>query len=186
LLGKKYGKQLPAINAALQAADAGAIERNVSAGQSVTLSVDGQPLELLPDEVLVETKQKEGFAVMEDEGLVVALDTNLTPVLKLEGLARDLVRYVQDMRKAAKFNIADRIRLYVSGNGPTTQLLDSNLAVYIANETLAREVQRLPDRAALPATAYTQEVELDGTPVLLGIEQTGEQAGDVRMAVDEE
>ena len=186
LLGKKYGKQLPAITTALTAADAGAIERNISAGQPVNLSVEGQSIELLPDEVLVETKQKEGFAVMEDEGLVVALDTNLTPELKLEGTARDLVRYVQDMRKAAKFNIADRIRLYVSGNGPTEQLLGSDLATYIANETLARDVQRVADRAALPAGAYTQEVELDGTPVLLGIEQTGEQAGEVRVGVDEE
>ena len=78
---------------------------------------------------------KEGLAVESGAGFVIALDTNITPELALEGQARDLVREIQDMRKEGDLHIADRIRLSIAG-------ADGLLAVhgdYIRSETLCIE-----------------------------------------------
>ncbi|HEY3228483.1 MAG TPA: isoleucine--tRNA ligase, partial [Roseiflexaceae bacterium] len=95
LVGKKYGKLVPALTAALRelsgdtARDAA---RAVEEGRPVALVVDGQALALQPDELLVETSSPPGYAVAEENGLLVALDTTLTDELREEGLARELVR----------------------------------------------------------------------------------------------
>src|SRR5207247_7223738 len=83
-------------------------------GAPVQVSLDGEssPIELMPEELLVETHEKEGFAVAQEGGLVVALDTELDEGLLQEGLARDLVRTLNDMRKAAGFDVSDRIVTY--------------------------------------------------------------------------
>jgi len=183
LLGKKYGKQLPAITAALAAADGAAVAVAIAAGQPVSINLAGESLALQADEVLVETKEREGLAVFQDEGLVVALDTELTPELRAEGLARDLVRVVQDMRKAAGFSIADRIVTYYVGNGAAGAVL-TNYREYIASETLSRDLVALASSSELPAAAYQQSSDLNGEQLLLAVQQTGEQASGI--VADEE
>ena len=74
-------------------------------GVSVNLDVDGEPVTLAPDEVLVQTQAREGLAVHSEGGVTVALDTELTPALLSEGLARELVRRVQTLRKEADFDL---------------------------------------------------------------------------------
>ncbi len=81
------------------------------------LEVGGQQLELQPDDVIVETSAPAGYAVAEDGDVLVALDTTLTPELRLEGAARDLVRAVQDGRKEAGLAISDRIILTLNADG---------------------------------------------------------------------
>src|SRR4029079_10291992 len=126
VLGPRLGKRLGALRATLAAAEPGAIAAAVLAGRPVTFQLDGEdaPLELAPSDLLVETKQREGFAVEQDKGLVVALDTTLTDDLKAEGLARDLVRLIQDLRKDAGFAISDRITTTVTlaGDGGAERL----------------------------------------------------------------
>jgi len=175
LVGKKYGKQVPALRAALEAlggeaaAEAG---RRVEAGQPVMLELDGQTVELLPEELLVETSSPEGYAVAEDGGVLVALDTTLTDELRLEGAARDLVRVIQDARKEAGFEIADRITLTLSGlgahhEGVSLERLIEQHGAYIQSETLASELRQ----GAIPRTAHAVEVEIGGVPLELGIER---------------
>jgi isoleucyl-tRNA synthetase len=65
--------------------------------------------ELAPDEILVTPQPREGFAIASEGGVVVALDTHVSPELKQEGQAREVVRRVQDLRKTAGFEISDRI-----------------------------------------------------------------------------
>jgi isoleucyl-tRNA synthetase len=96
-----------------------------------TVSV-GQYL-LLPDEVEISFVGKQGLSVESENGIVVALSTEITPELELEGDARDLVRAIQDLRKEAAFEFSDRIALAIRG-------ADDILAGhggYISNETLA-------------------------------------------------
>ncbi|HET9495326.1 MAG TPA: isoleucine--tRNA ligase, partial [Chloroflexia bacterium] len=143
-LGPKYGKRLGAVREALAALEPAEVAARVQAGEPVSVKVAGEsePVELLPTEIVVETREREGFAVAQEGGLVVALDTELDDDLLREGLARDLVRVINDMRKSAGFDVSDRITTYVRVEGPEDG--DRSLAEgalesfrdYIAAETL--------------------------------------------------
>ena len=117
---------------------------------------------LNPGEVEVGFAGKPGLAVESGDGFVVALDTNITPTLALEGQARDLVREIQDMRKEADLHIADRIKLSISG---ADELLKTH-ASYIKSETLCVEVAPSLSKALIERT-----VKIDGGEVLVGLER---------------
>lgn len=170
LLGKKYGKQVPAITAALKALEgeaARAAAQACEAGGLVQIQIDGQSLDLLAEELLVESSAPEGFAVAESEGMLVALSTLVTPELRLEGAARDLVRSVQDARKSAGLAISDRIRLFVS-SGDQSELLEQTLAVwgdYLRSETLTVDLILTTPAA----DAYGEQVEFGDGSALIGV-----------------
>jgi isoleucyl-tRNA synthetase len=172
LVGKKYGKQVPAITSVLSdlsSAAARAAAHAVEAGQPVPLVVNDQKVELQPDEVLIETSSPEGYAVAEGEGSLVALNTTVTPELRLEGIARDLVRNIQDARKNAGLEISDRIALYLdsSGDGGADTLAGvvQQWGDYIRNETLATDLTS----GAAPDGAHTETVDFDDVQVRVGI-----------------
>ena len=137
-LGKQgYGKQIPALKKWLEeGADTAAIARAAAAGLSY--SVPGIPEPLEPESFLVETSAAEGFACAEDVGYLVALDTTLDDALIDEGLARELVRSVQDARKQAGLDVSDRIVLGISGSGDVERALAAHRE-YVMAETLANE-----------------------------------------------
>jgi isoleucyl-tRNA synthetase len=95
-------------------------------------------LALSSDNVLIETSSAEGYACAEDVGYLAALDTTLTGALLDEGLAREIVRSVQDARKQAGLEVADRIVLGVSGSIAVEKALATHRA-YVMSETLAIE-----------------------------------------------
>jgi isoleucyl-tRNA synthetase len=135
-VGKRYGKLIPKIRAALDAADGEQIARQVAAGTAVQLDVDGQTLDFDPDDLLVETESASGYACAEEGGYLVALDTQLTPALEREGLAREIVRMIQDSRKQADLQIEDRIVLRVSGGAAVMAAVDT-YREFIEAEVLA-------------------------------------------------
>src|SRR5512143_3689571 len=98
--------------------------------------VDGQPYEILPDEVEVRAQAKKGFAIAEEGAYVAALVTDLTPELVQEGQAREFVRRIQDLRKTAGLEVADRINLYVEASDALQAALQA-FRDYIMAETLA-------------------------------------------------
>jgi isoleucyl-tRNA synthetase len=172
VLGPKYGQRLGAIRAGLSAADPAVIAAQVEAEQPVRLTLDGEEIELLPTEILVETREKEGFAVAQEGGLVVALDTELDEELLQEGLARELVRTVNDMRKAAGFDISDRIITYydlaANGNAEDEALVRgalANHADYIRAETLSNELAQ----GDAPTGAYRQDEKLGSATLRLAV-----------------
>ncbi len=140
LLGKKYGKTLPALRAAIASADAAAVARAVRDGQGFTVESGGERFDLLPDEVLVDARSAEGLAAAEDGGVLVAFDTALTRELVLEGLARDLVRGIQDARKNAGFAVSDRIALGLDLTGDALEAARAWQG-FIAEETLSDAVE---------------------------------------------
>ncbi|OAN43810.1 isoleucine--tRNA ligase [Chloroflexus islandicus] len=170
LVGKKFGKLVPALTVALRDLNgeaARAAAQAVEAGQPVRLPVDGQEIELLAEEVLVESSAPAGYAVAEADGMLVALNTTVTEELRLEGAARDLVRYIQDARKSAGLAISDRIRLFLT-SADEAELLAATLAQhgeYIQTETLAVELTV----SAPPAGAYTAADEFGDGAVTVGI-----------------
>jgi isoleucyl-tRNA synthetase len=140
VLGRRYGKLIPKIKAALDAADGAAIAQAAARGDSFTIEVEGEVLELGGDDVLIETSSAEGYACAEDSGYLTALDTSLDEGLVNEGLAREVVRSIQDARKQAGLDVSDRIVLGVSGSAAIEQALAAHRD-YIMNETLAVEWQ---------------------------------------------
>jgi len=166
VLGRKYGKQVPAITAALKAlgGEHGRVAAQTwEAGGFVTLQVDGQTLDILPDEVLIESSSPEGYAVAEEQGTLVALNTQLDEELRLEGLARELVRNLQDARKSAGLDISDRIRAYVHGAGLAAAL--ERWGTYIQGEVLADALLA----EAPPEGTYRDELRLDGITATIGV-----------------
>jgi len=136
VVGKRYGKYVPAIRQALSQLDATELVARLARGESVNVSADGQSFELTPDAVLVETVSAEGFACAETGGYLVALETALTEELIREGLAREIVRTVQEARKQAGLDVADRIALEVAGNQAATDAVAA-FRDYVGTETLA-------------------------------------------------
>ncbi len=139
-LGPKYGKAMRAVAAAVADADAGEVAAAVARGETVAVESGGERFELEPDEVVVERHAAEGYAVAEDKGLVVALDADVTPELEREGLARDLVRHVQQLRKELDLDVTDRIRVVYATDAEDLELAIAEHGARIASETLADEL----------------------------------------------
>jgi isoleucyl-tRNA synthetase len=116
-LGRKYGKNIPAIRNALAQSDASAIVSAVNKGAAFELETSDGVLVLEPEDVLVDAKSPEGFAAVEQDGILVAFTTTLTRELVLEGLARDLLRAVQQGRKDAGLEVSNRIVLRLNLTG---------------------------------------------------------------------
>ncbi|THF88338.1 isoleucine--tRNA ligase [Deinococcus sp. KSM4-11] len=167
LLGKKFGKAVPQVRAALLAADASEVARAVRDGKFFeVVAPTGERFELGSDEVLVDAKSPDGYAAMEEAGYLVAFDTTLTRELELEGLARDLVRGVQEGRKQAGFQVSDRITLHLDVTGDALAAAEA-WQEYLMSETLAETlVFGTADghRAEVEGgAAYLERVERDGS-----------------------
>ena len=134
-LGPRCGKRLGAIRQALP--DLSEELAPLRRGESVTVTVGGEPLDLAPEDVLVTTEQSGDWASAGEEGLTVALSTALTPELEVEGRARDFVRLVQEARKAAGLELSDRIAVTYDPADPQRTAAIETWADYIRGETLA-------------------------------------------------
>ncbi|MBF8290198.1 MAG: Isoleucyl-tRNA synthetase, partial [Chloroflexi bacterium] len=157
-VGRRLGAAIPAVMAA---ARDGAVE--IHADGSVALA----GVVLAPDEVEILATPRPGTAVAHDDGLVVVIDTELTPALRAEGDARELQRAVQDLRKAAALELDDEIELRVDGLEPSVA---AHLGA-VAADTLARLVPDL-DGADLAVAS----VSLEAGPARITLRRTGDPA----------
>jgi isoleucyl-tRNA synthetase len=142
------------------------VAQQVQAGLPVTLTVDGAAVDLMPEEILIRTHPATGLAVATEKGVTVAVDTVLTPELRTEGLARELVRRIQVMRKEAGFNIADRITTYSLTAGELADAMH-RWADYIKAETLSLALVT----AAPPAESYCETHTIEGMSITLGVQR---------------
>ena len=162
VLGPKYRDRLPEVRAAFAAASQESLAR---------LALLGAPLEvgefvLEPGEVEVEPKSEEGLVGVLEGGFSVAVDTAVTPELAREGLARELVHRVQNMRRAAGLDIADRIAITYEGDaGLRAVLSEGPTAEYVRSETLATSVIEGPP----PDGAYTETLTVESMSITLAV-----------------
>jgi isoleucyl-tRNA synthetase len=147
-LGPRLGKLLPAVRDALAnlsdragGQSATAAVRSLEAGQGLPVEVDGKEIELAAEEVLVQKEQREGLAVASERGLTVAIDTVLTPELASEGLARQVIRRVQNQRKEAGFDLDDRIVTFYQAEDELAEAIE-DWRELIAAETLSTELRQ--------------------------------------------
>jgi isoleucyl-tRNA synthetase len=136
-LGRRFGKQTPVVAAAVVAADAAVLAAALVDTGTATVDVDGTPVDVTADDVIVTETPREGWAVSTDAGDTVALDLAVTPELRRAGLARDVVRQVQEARKNAGLDVTDRIELWWQAADEETAHAIREYADTIAREVLA-------------------------------------------------
>ncbi|MEO5567268.1 MAG: isoleucine--tRNA ligase [Gemmatimonadaceae bacterium] len=137
-LGKRFGKKTPlaaAAVAAFSSPDLLAFER----GEPLVVSVEGESHELLPEEVTILRRSSGDLIVQDGGGYFAAIDPEITPALRAEGLAREVISRVQRMRKESGFAISDRITLMIAGEPAILEAVDTHQD-WIKGEVLATEL----------------------------------------------
>ncbi len=163
LLGRKYGRDLPKIIGAIENLDQSAAEILIE-GKTIEVEVAGTLLEILPEEVDVVTVPLDGYSVMEEQDLHIGVNTEISEQLRLEGLARDIVRRIQSLRKEADFEINDQIETYYSGDTEVEKVFEMQND-YIASETLSLKLVK----GEAPEGGFTGEYDIDGVKLKLGL-----------------
>ena len=153
--------------AVLQQADAAALVARARTEGSVTVQVDGEPLALTLDDLLVETVAPDGYHVEQDGGWTVALRTAVDQELREEGLVRELVHAVQLSRKNADLRIEDTIDLALT-LPPGLRALAERQAAYIRAETLASALSLDGGQRE-----HTETARVEGDEVVISLTATG-------------
>ncbi|MFE6029324.1 isoleucine--tRNA ligase [Streptomyces niveus] len=155
-LGKRFGKGVQAVAKAVADTDAAALSASLRDTGTASVTVDGEPVSLAPDEVIITETPREGWSVASDSGATVALDLEITPELRLAGLARDAIRLIQEARKNSGLDVADRIAVRWSSTTPETNSALSTHASLISDEVLAVDFTPAPPDATF-GPAFTDE-----------------------------
>ncbi|MCJ7512147.1 MAG: class I tRNA ligase family protein [Anaerolineales bacterium] len=163
-LGQKYGGRYPAIRQALLGLPAEQAAARLLSGEPLRVDVAGEEITILPEEVEVRLEAHAGFAAAGDGPYVAALDTGLTEELVAEGLAREVVRRVQDLRKQADLQVDDRILVEYSASARLATAIQLH-EVFVREETLANGVQAV----AAPSGIRVESFSFDGESLQVGI-----------------
>ncbi len=165
-LGPKVGKLMPRVKALLAEVDGATVRQAFETDGVFVLEVDGNEVRLGADDVEVRATSHEELALAQDGGVAVALDTRVDHELRLEGLAREVIRAVNDRRKAQGLEIADRIEAWLAADGDVAEAIGRYQA-WISGEVLARDLHLVADGSA---AAFTP-IAVDGADVRVRIER---------------
>ncbi|MFL6024809.1 MAG: class I tRNA ligase family protein, partial [Marmoricola sp.] len=147
-LGKRFAKETPKVAAAIAATDAAVLSAAIAATGRGTVVLDGAEVEVLADEVIISERPREGWSVVNEQGETVALDLELTDELRRAGLAREVIRMIQEARKNSGFEVSDRIALTWTASESTGEAFAEHAAM-IADEVLAASMAESDDPASL-------------------------------------
>ena len=163
-VGPKYGKKLNAIRQYLGSVDGNAAMNELKTTGKLTFDADGDQVELLEEDLLIDAAQMPGYVSDTEYETTVVLDTNLTSELVEEGFVREIISKIQTMRKEAGFEVMDHIRVYFAQNDKIKTLVDSNNAE-IKDEVLANEI------CFDTIKGYNKEWNINGETVVIGVEK---------------
>ena len=139
VLGKEYGKLIPKIKEEIAKKNQMNLANTVKNGGTEYIEVEDVQIGLNSDNLLVTMQGKEGFAFSGEGEIGVVLDTMITPELKEEGILREVLSKVQNMRKEKEFEVLDKINLYVAGNVEIEEIVKKYEDI-IKHDTLALEI----------------------------------------------
>jgi isoleucyl-tRNA synthetase len=168
VFGRKFGAAGKSVEAAIAATDAARLAQLLAeTGTYDLMQPDGTTATLAAEDVTIDFAAPQGFVGLAERGTQILLDVRVTPELAAEGLAREAVRHIQELRKTAGLEMDDRIELYLDTDAP--QLRDALTAhrEYIDAETLT--VRRSP--TPLPG-AHSTTAKLDGQPLTIGLQKS--------------
>jgi isoleucyl-tRNA synthetase len=166
-LGPRLGKLLPRVKEILANVDGAEVRRAFDAGDPFALDVDGTRVELGPEDVEVRAEQHEELALAQDGARAVALDLTLDDDLRAEGAARELIRAVNDLRKANGYALADRIAVRMTTSGSVLEAARRH-EDWIASEVLAVRFEISDDGAPTDPAATVA-----GAPVGIELDRAG-------------
>ena len=169
-LGRKFGKDFKAIQSALRDGEQDFVRpfaEQLLAGDSITLELNGSSFEILSEECEVKVSVETPDGAIEDSGYVVALNLQLTSDLVEEGLARELIRRIQNLRKKADFALDDRIEIVYADASTTVDAVMQLFSGYISEETLADRLE-----PGDPSTEFVSEdLDLKGESLRIGVKR---------------
>jgi isoleucyl-tRNA synthetase len=160
-LGPKFGPRLKEVQTAIATADAAAVAKAVQAAEPFDLTTPGGPVTLEAGDVVLQQQGPEGWAAIADKGTMLAIDTRLTTELKQEGMAREVVRHVQNLRKEGDLEMEDRISLFLATESAELQAAIQTHKDYIMAETLCVQWST----QSLGAEATCGKVKVDSAPL---------------------
>ncbi len=163
-VGPKYGKQLGGIQKTLATLDGNAAYAELKAEGAIKFMVGDVEVVLTEADLLIDMKQKEGYATEADNTITVVLDTNLTPALVEEGFVYEVISKIQTMRKEADFEVMDHIQVSINGNDKVADVVMKNQAV-IAGKVLADNIVKNAEFAS------TKEWNVNGENVIISLER---------------
>ncbi|MBD3381049.1 MAG: isoleucine--tRNA ligase [candidate division Zixibacteria bacterium] len=165
LLGPKLGAKIKLAKTAIESLPDSDLREFRKSGK-LSLALDGEDFQISDGEIELETQDREGYAVEADDGISVAVSTELSEDLVMEGYARELINKIQNMRKSADFNVTDRIKVAVKSTDPIDKTLDK-FGEYIKTETLADEMARGEVKGEV-----TQDWDINGQPATITVSRT--------------
>jgi isoleucyl-tRNA synthetase len=165
-LGPRLGPRLARLRDALAEVDGADLQRALASDGTVRLDLDGEEVVLGPEDLTVRARAHEEFALAEDGPYAVALDTRVTPELRREGLAREVVRTLNEHRKRLGLAIADRVEVRLAARGELAAAVDAHRD-WIAGEVLARRLERLDELAG------GDELVVDGSTLRVDLQRCG-------------
>jgi isoleucyl-tRNA synthetase len=168
-LGKRLGQHFPKVQKMLREGgqtDVNRWSQLLLDGANIVIEFDGQSVELTPEEVEVRRNATEGYVVAEENGYVAALRTALTDALIMEGLAREAVRRIQNMRRDADFQLSDHITVTYKASDKLAKALSEN-GDYVRSETLADSLISSDS----PQGDRVDTFEFDGETVTFGVKR---------------
>jgi isoleucyl-tRNA synthetase len=160
-LGPRFGKHMPQVAAAVAALDPGHVADALRDDRPVGISVDGHDHQLGPDDLLLAMRPLEGYQLEREGSHAVALELELDDELVREGLAREIVHAVQNARKTAGLEIADRIELTLGGDDELIAAARAH-EPYLAGETLAV-------RVGYDGASAGEEATVKGRPLRIAV-----------------
>jgi isoleucyl-tRNA synthetase len=166
VIGPKFGKQVNAVAKRIKEMTSAEVVELDQTG-TFTLPLNGTGVTVSREDVTIAAQSIEGWLVESAEGLTVALDTTLTPELINEGVAREFVNRVQNMRKDAGLSVTDRIRItFDSSERVAAAVL--RMSDHIRSETLATRIES----GGLDHASHREKFEIDGEPCEIGISKS--------------
>jgi len=164
-IGPKFGKNVKVIAETIKNFTASEINL-IEKGKTVGVSVNGDNLEISKDDVEILSEQISGWIVESEYGVTVAVDTELSSELISEGLAREFVNRIQNMRKDAGYQVTDKIKIAFAGNSELVLAINS-FANYISIETLAEKIENISNVLG----GFIQEEKIGGKEIKIKIEK---------------
>ena len=163
-VGPTYGKKLNGIRKYLSEIDGNAAKAELDANGKIVFEVDGDTIELLEEDLLIQMIKMEGYVTEQDKNVTVVLDTNLTAELIEEGFVREIISKIQTMRKEAGFEVTDKIVISAENSVKIAEIIDKNRQM-IQNDVLCERI------VLEKAQGYTKEWNINGENVILGVEK---------------
>jgi isoleucyl-tRNA synthetase len=165
ILGPKVGKMMGKLAPVIQSMSREQID-NFEQNGFERVVLDGQEIKLLLEDVDIRTSSREGYATYTDTDITVALDLEISKELMEEGLARELINRIQNVRKESDFAVTDRIEIYLEGMSEKLAKAVNNKDEYIKNETLAVNVLEKSVENLI-----IKEITIEEESLLLGIKR---------------